>query len=237
MIHNHASLAAAQAYGADPADRVRRFVPLVRKLAWHFSASVDDVMDTDDLIQIGMIALVEAAGRHDRPGEDGFAAYAKMRVRGAMVDAIRTARKGSRRRRALARQVDDARRALQQQTGRVPSRAEIAAHAGIDAARIAELENAVEASFTPLDEAMADSIAALPDDEPDALARIIEREDGAALAQAIAALPERLQLVIQLYFVEELNLGEIAEVLGVSIPRVHQLKAAALAQLRSALQE
>ena len=62
---------------------------MVRKLAWYYEGSCGASVDVDDLLQAGMIALTECAQRHDRPGEDGFAAYAKMRVRGAMIDLLR----------------------------------------------------------------------------------------------------------------------------------------------------
>ncbi|HZU63393.1 MAG TPA: sigma factor, partial [Novosphingobium sp.] len=87
---------AAAAYGGDAADRIRRFVPMVRRLAWHLHASGREGMEVEDLMQAGMVALTECAQRHNGPGEDGFAAYAKMRVRGAMVDLIRRQVPGSR---------------------------------------------------------------------------------------------------------------------------------------------
>lgn len=236
MIHDHASLAAARAYGLDPADRVQRFTPLVRRLAWHFAASVEEFMEPEDLIQVGMIALVECASRHDRPGEDGFAAYAKLRVRGAMVDAIRASRPGSRRNRALTRRVDEARRALEQEIGSSPSREQILERSGLSEDEMAALEKSPEMRFEPIEDNIEAESAGFVDEEPDALAQIIAEEDRETLTHAIAALPERLQMVIQLYFVEELNLAEIGAVLDVSVPRVHQLKASALKQLRSMLE-
>ena len=84
-------------------------------------------------------------------------------------------------------------------------------------------------------EAYADSDPAFADQGPSALARLEDQELRGAVSVAIAALPERLQLVVQLYFVEEMNLSEISAVLTVSIPRVHQLKAQALEKLRASL--
>lgn len=200
MIHHRSSLAVSDAYGSGANDRVRRFTPLVHKQAWHLAASVQDFMEPDDLIQVGMIALIECSRRHDRPNEDGFAAYAKMRVRGAMVDAIRSNRKGMRRR-------------GEKNTDQLQVRLE------------------------SIDKVYADTDTAFASDEPDALSQILEAEDRDVLAGALGRLPERLQLVLQLYFVEELNLAEIAGVLEVSVPRVHQLKAAALKQLHAILTE
>ena len=86
---SHSAVPAAAAYRGDIADRVRRFLPMVRRLAWHVHGSGRDGIELEDLMQAGLVALTEAAQRHAGPGEDGFAAYAKMRVRGAMVDLIR----------------------------------------------------------------------------------------------------------------------------------------------------
>jgi RNA polymerase sigma factor for flagellar operon FliA len=141
------------------------------------------------------LTLTEAAQRHAGPTEDGFAAYAKLRVRGAMVDLIRRtvplARSASR---------DDA-----------PVRLE------------------------SLDEAYSDSDAAFADTGPDSFDLLADSELRGALVEAIADLPKRLRLVVQLYFVEELNLSEIAVVLQVSVPRIHQLKAQAIEYLRAAM--
>ena len=229
---------AVDAYSGDVADRVRRFVPMVRRLAWHVHGSGRPGMELEDLIQVGLVALTECAQRHNGPSEDGFAAYAKLRVRGAMVDLVRRSvplsRGASERRRQIAEQEP----ALRAARGRDPSAAERALAPGLSEADLAALRS----SSTPLrlealDEAYSDSDLAFADQGPDALSQLVDEELRDSVAEAIAELPERLQLVVQLYFVEELNLSEIAEVLEVSIPRVHQLKAQAIGQLRKALME
>jgi RNA polymerase sigma factor for flagellar operon FliA len=193
--------AVSRAYSGDVASRVRRFLPLVKRLAWHVHGSGRQGsaagIELEDLMQAGLVALTEAAQRHAGPGEDGFAAYAKLRVRGAMVDLVRRAVPLSR---SAARDTEPAPR------------------------------------FDSLDEIYADSNPAFADDRPDALELLSDAQLRDSVIAAVAALPERLQLIVQLYFVEELNLAEIAQVLSVSIPRVHQLKAQALAQLRTALE-
>jgi RNA polymerase sigma factor for flagellar operon FliA len=89
----------------------------------------------------------------------------------------------------------------------------------------------------PIDDAYSDSNLAFADDRPDSFAMLADQQARSELASAIGALPERLQLIVQLYFVEELNLHEIADTLEVSVPRVHQLKAQALEKLRGMLGE
>lgn len=228
--------AARAAYGGDAADRVRRFMPMVRRLAWHLQSSGRDAIEVEDLMQAGLVALTECAQRHNGPGEDGFAAYAKMRVRGAMVDLIRRQVPLSRGASERRRQVREKEAALRVSLGREPRDDELAAAMGLTLGELDALRSSSEPlRFEAIDEAYSDSDMAFADESPDSLALLQDQELRESLAGAIGALPERLQLVIQLYFVEEMNLAEIAEVLQVSIPRVHQLKAQALDRLRAAL--
>ena len=236
MIHDHKSLAAATAYRGDIASRVRRFLPMVRRLAWHVHGAGRPGIEMEDLIQAGLVALTECAQRHAGPGEDGFAAYAKLRVRGAMVDLIRRNVPLSRGATQRRRQVREAEGALQGQLGRKPGEAELAAAMGVTAAELAALRGSSEPlRFESMDEAYSDSDMAFADERPDSFALLADEELRETVTAAIADLPERLQLIVQLYFVEELNLSEIAEVLRVSVPRVHQLKAQALEKLKAAL--
>lgn len=224
------------AYGGDAADRVRRFLPMVRRLAWHVHGSGRPGIELEDLIQAGLVALTECAQRHSGPSEDGFAAYAKMRVRGAMVDLIRRSVPLSRGATERRRQLREKETALRGQLGREPTNQELAAALEISETDLADLRAASEPlRFENIDDAYSDSDLAFADQRPDVLTQLADAEMREQVVAAITALPERLQLVVQLYFVEELNLSEIAEVLGVSVPRVHQLKAQALDQLRKGL--
>jgi RNA polymerase sigma factor for flagellar operon FliA len=230
------SSAIAGAYRGDTADRIRRFLPMVRRLAWHVHGTGRPGIELDDLIQAGLVALTECSQRHAGPGEDGFAAYAKMRVRGAMVDLIRRTIPLSRGAVERRRQLRDAETELRGTLGRDPLPAELAAAMGIDEIELASLRSSSEPlRFESIDEIYSDGDMAFADVGPDSLAILEDEELREHLLGAIAGLPERLQLVVQLYFVEELNLAEIAEVLTVSIPRVHQLKAKAIEHLRKEL--
>lgn len=236
MNHDHRSFAAARAYQGGTADRIRRFLPMVRRLAWHVHGSGRAGIEIEDLVQAGLVALTECAQKHSGPTEDGFAAYAKLRVRGAMVDLVRRStplsRSASDRRRLLA----GAAQALTTTLGRPPSEDELAEAMGMTTAALGELRASSEPMrFEPIDDTYSDSDMAFADDRPDSFEIIADEQSRAAVVAAISGLPERLQRVIQLYFVEELNLAEIAEVLSVSVPRVHQLKAQALDKLRAAL--
>jgi RNA polymerase sigma factor for flagellar operon FliA len=90
MIQDHSRFSAAKAYRSNVGERVERFLPMVRKLAWHLAGSGGPTVDVEDLMQAGLVALTECAQKHQGPSEDGFAAYAKLRVRGAMVDLLRS---------------------------------------------------------------------------------------------------------------------------------------------------
>src|SRR6218665_2034777 len=242
MKHDHKSFGLPQrggiagAYQTDAASRIRAFLPMVRRLAWHVNGAGRPGVEVEDLIQAGLVALTECAQRHAGPGEDGFAAYAKMRVRGAMVDLIRRTvplSRGASERRRLLR---DAEQALRTDLGREPTSAELAQALGMDEGELDMLRSSQEPlRFESIDEVYSDSNPAFADNGPDSLELLEGEEIRGLVIQAITALPERLQLVVQLYFVEELNLSEIAAVLSVSIPRVHQWKAQALDHLKRGL--
>ncbi|MFM9935856.1 MAG: sigma-70 family RNA polymerase sigma factor [Novosphingobium sp.] len=238
MNYDHRSFAAARAYQGGAADRIRRFLPMVRRLAWHVHGSGRTGIEIDDLVQAGLVALTECAQKHNGPTEDGFAAYAKLRVRGAMVDLVRRSTPLSRAASDRRRTLRDASAALTTTLGRAPSEDELAEAMGVTANALAELRAASEPlRFEPIDDAYSDSDSAFADDRPDSFELLADEQTRGQVAAAVAALPERLQMVIQLYFVEELNLAEIAGVLSVSVPRVHQLKAQALEKLRAGLGE
>lgn len=239
MIHDHNfAKAAARAYGAGEADSVRKFLPMVRRLAWHVHGSGRDGIEIEDLMQAGLLALTECVRNHTGATDDGFAAYAKLRVRGAMIDLVRRhlpISRGAVERRKLLRQKEGA---LRIQLGREPAARELAEALGMTLAELAELRSASEPlRFEALDDTYSDSDPAFADDRPDSLALLEDKEMRENLVDAIAALPHRLQVVVQLYFVEELNLAEIAQVIDVSVPRVHQLKAQALEKLKDAVGE
>lgn len=242
MKHDHAAFTApVQAVGAyaparaEVEDRVRRFLPLVRRTAWHIHGRGREGLEIEDLVQAGILALTECAQRHAGPTEDGFAAYAKIRVRGAMLDEVRRVAHDSRTARARRGVYERALAALRGSLGREPSRAELAERMQVSDAEL----RAIEASgvrLTPIEDAYDETSLAFASDDPDPFEALCAAEDRERLIRAMVQLPDRLKLVLQLFFVEELNLTEIAAVLEVSVPRVHQLRAKALKDLRSLLE-
>lgn len=237
MTRNQRALATARAYSDSTAEIVARFVPMVRKLAWHLHGAAQAGIDPEDLVQAGMVALTECAQRHSGNDSEGFAAYAKIRVKGAMIDQLRRfapLSRGAAQRRRELRAVEDG---LWSRLGRVPSDAEMAEAMNLEPTEVTALRaNSMPLQFAPMDEAYSDGDMAFSDPTPDALETLISDENRESLVTAVAALPERLQLVIQLYYVDELNLAEIARILGLSVPRIHQLKDQALTKVRERLE-
>jgi RNA polymerase sigma factor for flagellar operon FliA len=221
----------------DPARLARAHMPLVRKIAWHVHGRVSSAVDIEDLVQVGMVALVEAANGYDDRGF-AFSTYASMRVRGAMIDQLR--RHATMCRSAMARRRDLAKTSaeLESKLGRKPSEAEMAEALGLEASAYRELaDSAVAVRQESLDEVYSDQSMWFADVE-DRVDVTMEREElGAALAGRIAELPEREAMVLQLYFVEEMNLEEIGLTLGVGAARVCQIKKSALDRLRGSLAE
>lgn len=220
-----------------PERLARQYMPLVRKIAWHVHGRVSTAIEVEDLLQIGMVALVEAANGFEDRGL-GFAAYAQLRVRGAMIDHLR--RQATICRSAMARRKDLAkvRNRLEQKLGRLPTEAEMSADMGLEPVAYREIADSVEmVQHTSMDEVYSDQSMWFADVE-DRADDILERESlKAAIARGIGELPEREALVLQLYFVEELNLEEIGHTLDIGAARVCQIKKAALDRLREKLRD
>lgn len=222
--------------GGDRDALVRQHLPLVRRLAWHVHGSMSTIVEVEDLVQVGLVALVEGAASFEDRGQVTFRQYLVTRVRGAMIDELRrqatTTRGAMRRRRHYA----DAVAQLTNQLGRAPEEQMIATHLGVTVERLrADYAAADAVRFDSIDEVYADDLPWFADDTPDAFEQLAEGELRERLIAAITTLPEREAQVIQLYYVEELNLEEIGLVLGVGAARVCQIKAAAHGKLKRAL--
>lgn len=232
------TLSPAQRYAATNVDAlVQNTMPLVRRIAWHVHARVASAIEVEDLIQIGMIALVEAARTYEDRGH-AFSTYASMRIRGAMIDHLRREARIARSAIQRRRQVDQARRTLEQRLMRAPKDAEIAAEMGLTLGEYQDVASAIQPlRDESLDDAYSDHLMVFAD-ETEAADEALSREQLAfALRGAVERLNEREQTILQLYFVEELNLDEIGLVLGVGAARVCQIKKAALTKLRGLMDE
>jgi RNA polymerase sigma factor FliA len=214
---------------------VRQYLPLVRRLAWHVHGSMSTIVDIEDLVQIGLVALVEAVGQPHERGP-AFTAYLSTRLRGAMIDELRrqaTSTRGAMRRR---RAYTDAVKRLTSASGTSPTEAALAADLGVTIDKLrSDYATAEAVRFDSIDDLYADDLPWFADDSPDAFEQLAESDLRDTLVEAIAALPEREAQVVQMYYVEEMNLEEIGMVLGVGSARVCQIKAAAHARLKKAL--
>lgn len=217
------------------ASLVSGHMPLVRKIAWHVHGRVSNAIDIEDLVQIGMVALVEAANGYEDRGH-AFSTYAGMRVRGAMIDHLRRHASQARSGMAKRKEIAKVRAEIEGKLGRAASEAEMAQAMGLDATSFREMADAAESvRHESLDEVYSDQSMWFADLEEGADEQLDRGRLGEALAEHIAQLPEREAMVLQLYFVEELNLEEIGQVLDIGAARVCQIKKSALDKLRGKL--
>jgi len=214
--------------------------PLVKKIALHLLARLPASVQLDDLMQAGMIGLLEAAQRYSSTKGATFETYAGIRIRGAMVDEIRKGDWVPRSVHRNARRVAQAIRAVEGRVGREAQDAEVAEELGMElmeyhailsdasSGRLFSLDELNESGDLPIEETETS------DNPLDGVASDSFRSN---LAAAIEQLPEREKLVLSLYYQEELNLKEIGAVLGVSESRVSQIHTQAALRLRGRLSE
>tara|TARA_R110000772_G_scaffold205441_5_gene315761 strand:+ start:657 stop:1385 length:729 start_codon:yes stop_codon:yes gene_type:complete len=227
-------------YGPAPAARnqeqlIESHLPLVRKLAWHVHSRMSTVIEVEDLLQIGMVALVEAAQSYQDRGL-GFTNYAKLRVRGAMIDELRKASPVSRTAMTFQKKLRAAQAQLSQQLGSAPDESALAAAMDMDphSFRIA-MDQAEAVDLQSMDEVYSDQNIWFSDPSEKADDRVERHQMRDRLAGAIDSLPERDAMILQLYFIEEMNLDEIGYTLDIGASRVCQIKKAALAKLHKLL--
>lgn len=228
-------------------DLVTHHASLVKRIAYHLMNRLPPSVQVEDLIQAGMIGLLEAGRNYDPSQGASFETYAGIRIRGAMLDEIRRSDWTPRSVHRKARMVADAMRVIENAEGRDARDVEVAESLGISleeyhhilqdssGARIFSYEELTEVGEVVAGEPSGARRRNLFEETPfEGLERSHFR---AALTDAIATLPERERLVIALYYDEELNLREIGQVLGVSESRVCQIHGQAALRLRSRLSE
>ena len=210
---------------------------LVKRVALHLKARVPAYMELDELIQVGMMGLLEASRVFDASKGVDFENFAHSRVRGAMLDEVRRLSFLPRSAVAFNKTHNETLHALSAELGRAPTQAEIAEYMGKDLEDFQKERGKARRFETYSLEVVTEEVMSIADDashQPDVM--VEEAEFMEAVTDAIAQLPEREQLVMQLYYVEELNLKEIGEVLEVSESRVSQILSAVVKKLRGTLQ-
>lgn len=202
-------------------------------------------VELEDLVSAGVVGLLEAARSFDGSKNVQFRTFAKFRIRGAILDSLREIDWGSRYMRRRAREIAETTAQLERKLGRQPMESEVAAAMGVDldqlqriVAQIDSLQiSGQQVSVSNEYGETFDVIESAPDlKEPDPFDLFLEAERKAHLAEAISRLSEREQLLLSLYYREELTLKEVSQVLGVSLSRVAQIREAAVAKLRTFLE-
>lgn len=218
-------------YGESAEALIAEYAPLVRKIAWQVHSRVSRTSDLEDMIQVGLMALIEASRTYEERGF-AFATYATTRIRGAMIDQQRREADVGRSAMAAARQIQQTRATLEQQLRRAPSASEMATALDMSAEDYFAFEkSATHGRSTSLDE-LVDEGSFLFADERIGAGEALEQESlMEALRVCVTRLGEREQMVLQLYFFEELNLQEIGLALDVSAARVCQIKRDAMAKI------
>ncbi len=224
-------------------DYVKKYAPLVKRIAYHMVAKLPPSVDVDDMIQAGMLGLIDAANRYEDNQGAQFETYATQRIRGAMLDELRDADWMPRSVRKQLRDLEKAVAKLEQRLKRPATEAELAKELGLNMndyhSMLAEARGYQIVHYDGYDDDDDDNFLDrhVSDPTPDPLARLMEGTRRQALVHAIEALPERERLVMGMYYEQELNLAEIGEVLGVTESRVCQLHSQAIARLRAKLKE
>ncbi len=219
---------------------VRQHAPLVRRIAYHLMGRLPSSVDVNDLIQAGMIGLLEAARHFATDRGATFETYAGIRIRGAMLDELRRTDWTPRSVHRKAREVAEVIRQIETETGAEAVDAEVVRRLGISADEyhqvLADAACVRLLSLTATDDKEESAVLDVVDQDALEPSQGIER-DGMreALASEIGNLPEREQLVMSLYYEQELNLKEIGAVLGVSESRVCQIHGQAVLRLRARL--
>src|SRR5271157_2129832 len=219
-------------------------LPIVRYLARRIHERLPQHMDIEDLVSAGVVGLMDAFSKFDPAKKVQFRSYAQYRIRGAILDSLRTLDWSPRELRRKGRAVEEAIRVLSARLGRAPGESEVAAEMGLDLDQYQQLLGDLkgleigtlhmERNEDSGEEELA-YVPARPEEDP--LFRCLRGELEGRLSDAIANLPDRERLVMTLYYYEEMTMREIGLALGVVESRVSQVHASAVAHLRAALKD
>ena len=231
-----------QSDGKGDDDLVVQYSPLVKRIAYHIMSRLPPSVQVDDLIQAGMIGLLEAAKNYDASQGARFETYAGIRIRGAMLDEIRRGDWAPRSVHRKAREVADTIRDIENKTGRDAKDHEVAKaldislqeyHKTLQDANGCKLLSFEEMGIT--DDAIPSSLGGRGMASP--LEGVQFDDFKKNLTEAISGLPERERLILSLYYDEDMNLREIGSIIGVSESRVSQIHSQALIRMRSRMNQ
>ncbi len=209
----------------------------VRRIAFVMSRRLPAHVDSADLVGAGTIGLMSAIEKFDPSKNENFEAYAELRIRGAIVDELRSLDWAPRSLRTKARKLATAAQAVQAELGRAPAAEEVAKKLDLSMSAYNALRDRSQAPVTnSIDDTLGTSMEPAADEgNGDILAQLCQQADTAALAQAIDQLPERTRTVLSLHYFEGMKLKQIGAMVGVSESRVCQILKQATTQLKAAI--
>ncbi len=219
------------ALGSD--DLITENLGLVKKIAWHLHGRARGALEIEDVIQIGYTGLVVAANNYVPQEGVPFASYASIRIRGAIIDFFRKNSNLCRTTIQMQQKVKAAEASLRQSLSREPLPEEVAKASGLSNSEFSEWQHAFAANIHQSLDQVYDEFSIFFVSQEDGPEKKIEMAQlKKILRSVLGKLPEKELLVIQLYYVEELNIYEIAEILDVTTGRVSQIKKSAISKLR-----
>ena len=228
---------------ADKNQLLTDHMPLVKRLAHHMKAKLPPSVEVDDLVQAGMIGLLDAISRYEETHGAQFETYAVLRIRGAMLDELRNSDWLPRSMRQNMRKIEAAMSSLQQKLGHPPTESEVAKLLKLSLSEYQDMlgdgggHQLVYYEDFHDNEGNDSFLDRYAVDDADPLRSLLDSDFRQAVIDAIDALPPREKILMGLYYEEEMNLKEIGAVMGVSESRVSQLHTQAVARLRAALRE
>ncbi len=222
-------------------NQILQHVPLVKRIAYHLLGRLPDTVLVDDLIQAGMVGLLEAMKNYDQSQGASFDTYAGIRIRGAMLDEVRRSDWTPRSVHKKSRMVSEAIREVENRLGREAEEKDVAEYLGISIDEYRHiLQDSASCKIFSMEELDQQGDAFLGEAQYTKIQPIdnlLDKDFHQALAEAIRQLPERERLVVALYYHEELNLREIGKILEISESRVSQICSQAVLRLKARLSE
>jgi RNA polymerase sigma factor for flagellar operon FliA len=223
---------------------ITEYLPYVKRIVHRIAVHLPSTIDIDDLMNVGVIGLIQAVDRYDPKRDNKFMTYAVFRIRGAVLSELRSRDFLSRANRRKIRDLENVHLKLEQKLGREVDDFEVAQEMGVDVEQVHRTKQISGISFISFEELGFSSkdekgklINYLVDSDDDALAMTGLKELKAAVAGAIEQLPEKERLVISLYYLDELTMKETGNVLNVTESRVSQIHSQAVMRLRAKLKK
>jgi RNA polymerase sigma factor for flagellar operon FliA len=220
---------------------IEKYTPLVKKIAYHLSARLPAEVHIDDIIQAGLIGLLDAGKQYDPRQGAQFETYATIRIRGAILDEVRRTDWAPKSVHKKARDLSAAIQAIERKTGRDARDVEVAQEMGISLDEyysiLKDSSSCRMLSFDDLETEDTQSLGIFEDRQSNVVSEVLDDEFRQRLSQAIAGLPERERMVMSLYYDTEMNLKEVGMLIGISESRVSQLLTQAQLRLQARLSE